>query len=1040
MGALGRFSLEQKVFFNLLFILLMIAGFFAMFALPTERYPDINIAKVKIVTDYPGASPVDVETLVTRKLEEAIEDIENIEWISSSSQAEHSYITVKFVDDSDYAALYDEIRFHILNTKKDLPAQAQQPQIEDVTMGVLIPVVVVNVGGDHENRALALMADQIKASLKKINGVKKILVSGEMEREFHVYLDPDRLRFYGISFNQVATVLQQANISVAAGKLESGPEEFLIKVDEKFQDRDALLNAVIRRDGDGGFIRLADLASRMGFDYRNPSVISSINGKNAIALHVIKTPEGSALSIKAAVQQVLDEFKPLIEAENLEITLTQDSSTRINDGLSTLGWNFVVGMFLVAFISWYFMGFRNAGLISIGIPFAFLFTMLLMHLLHYSFNELTLFSFVLVSGIIVDDAIVVTENIYRYIQKGYQTYEAIVEGIGEVALPVLSSTLTTIAAFLPLFIMSGTTGEFFAQIPVIVCFALLASLFECFLILPVHYLDFGPQRAKLLSHRLEEDNFIVAFIRRLILRVLNQTLTFRKTTVVSIVFLFVLSIAIMAVSITGIIPLVKTQFFPSDYAVYFIDIKGPPNTSLAEMDRRVRALSTAVLEEGSGKIESAAGMAGTYMNDDYDFLYGNDLGLVIVTLPPKEQRTITDPMRYLEDVRAKLKDQFETDGFSLRVHPLKEGPPAGKAVNIKVLGSNTNAINGLADAILTFLKSTANIAPYLVELEHNKGSPKRFYHFDIRQDRVKEYNLNSRDVAQLAGSVLDGRYIGKYRANDEEIDLKLYFDQARLSSAEQALSIPVVESATRPILLGDLVELRQEEEPGELHRYQGQRVISIKSDLKSGAPVSVNTVVNAVSAYYAKIRDQYPGATILFSGEYESTQKSYQSLLFAFFIAIMMIYIILATQFQSYLQPVIILFAVLFAIIGIVFGKFMAQSLFTINSFIAIIGVIGVVVNDALVLIEFMNKGYQSGLTRRQAIDQAIKIRLRPIILTTLTTFLGLLPMALGIPSYSVVWGSMASTFVCGLGVATLLTLWVAPVIWDLIKAREERR
>ncbi len=1040
MEALGRFSLEQKVFFNLLFILLMIAGFFAMFALPTERYPDINMAKVKIVTDYPGASPVDVETLVTRKLEESIEDIENIEWISSSSQAEHSYITVKFVDDSDYEALYDEIRFNILNAKKDLPDQAQQPQIEDVTMGVLIPVVIVNISGDHENRALALMADQMKSSLRKISGVKKILVSGEMDREFHVYLDPDRLRFYGLSFNEVARALQQANISVTAGKLETETEEFLIKVDEKFQSRDDLLNAVIRRDGDGGFIRLADLASQIGFNYRNPSVISSINGKNAIALHVIKNPEGSALAIKAAVQRELDRFKPLIESENLEITLTQDSSTRINDGLSTLGWNFVVGMFLVAFISWYFMGFRNAGLISIGIPFSFLFTMLLMHLMQYSFNELTLFSFVLVSGIIVDDAIVVTENIYRYIQKGYQTYEAIVEGVGEVALPVLSSTLTTIAAFLPLFIMSGTTGEFFAQIPAIVCFALVASLFECFFILPVHYLDFGPQRARMLSHRLEEDNFMVAFIRRLTLRVLNWTLVFRKTTIVAIVFLFVLSLGIMFVSIAGIFPLVKTQFFPSDYAVYFIDIKGPPNTSLTKMDEQVRAVSRAVLQEGPGKIESAAGMAGTYMNDDYDFLYGNDLGLVIATLPPKEQRTIADPMHYLNEVREKLKTRFDNDGFVLRVHPLKEGPPSGKAINIKVLGSHGEAIQGLADEVLAFLKNSPEIAPYLVELEHNKGLPKRFYHFDVRPERVKEYNLNSREVAQLAGSVLDGRYIGKYRASDEEIDLKLYFDKMQLATAEQALLIPVVDSATRPILLGDLVELRQEAEPGELHRYQGQRVVSIKSDLKTGAPVSASMVVNAVSEYYATIRDRYPGATLIFSGEYESTQKSYQSLLFAFFIAIMMIYIVLATQFQSYMQPLIILFAVLFAIIGIVFGKFLAQSLFTINSFIAIIGVIGVVVNDALVLIEFMNKGYQSGLTRRQAIDEAIKIRLRPIILTTLTTFLGLLPMALGIPSYSIVWGSMASTFVCGLGVATLLTLWVAPVVWDLIKAREERR
>jgi len=1039
MGSIGKFSLEQKIFFNLVFILLIIAGFFAMFALPAERYPDINMAVVNITTDYPGASPTDVETLVTRKLEDAVENIENIEWISSSSQAEHSYIRIKLVDDSNYDNLYDEIRFNVLNTKADLPLGVDEPKIENVTMGMLLPVVIVNVGGDHGNRALALMADQVKAALKKIKGVKKVVLSGDMTREFHVYLDPEKLRFFGISFEEVAEELQQANVSITAGKLETNEHEYLIKVDEKFHNRNSILKTIVRRDGDGSFIYLDDLVTRIAYDYRNPVIISTVNGKNSIALSIIKTPDGNSLGIKASVDAVLEQFKPLFVGENLEVTLTQDSSMKINDGLSTLGWNFVVGMLLVSIISWYFMGFRNAGLITIGIPFSFLFTMLIMYLVGYSFNELTLFAFVLVSGIIVDDAIVVTENIYRYIQKGYQPFQAIVEGVAEVALPVFSSTLTTIAAFLPMLIMTGTTGEFFAQIPAIVCFALFASLFECFFILPVHYMDFGPQKAKMLSRRLEEDNFIVSFFRVITKRILNWTLKFRVFTLSFVLFLFVLSIGIMYVSIAGILPLVKTQFFPDDYAIYFVDIKGGPNTSINKMDSLARGISDFIMADGAGKAKSASGMAGVYMNEDYELVYGNNLGLVIVTLPAKEEQTISDPMQHLESMRTRLKKQFEHDGFVLSVHPMKEGPPTGKAINVRVMGSNLDAVSSLSKRLLSFLNSQEDIAPYLVELEDNQGEPKRVYRFDVRHDRVKEYNLNSTDVARLAGSVLDGRYIGKFRSSDEEIDLKLLIDQELIGTPEQALSIPVVERAVGPILLGDLTRLRTYNEPGELNRYQGQRAISIKSDLKTGSPISSTYVVNAVKKYYDTIRDQYPGATILFSGEYENTQKSYQSLIFAFFIAIMIIYMILATQFQSYLQPVIILFAVLFAIIGIILGKFLAQSLFTVNSFIAVIGVIGVVVNDALVLIDFMNKGYRSGLSRRESIDRAIQIRLRPIILTTMTTFLGLLPMALGIPDYSIVWGSMASTFVCGLAAATLLTLWVVPVLWDLIQARQEK-
>lgn len=1039
MEAVVRFSLQQKIFFNLIFVLLTVAGFFAMFALPTERFPDINMATVNISTEYPGASPADVEALVTRKLEAAIEDIENIEWILSTSQPGRSFIRIKFVDDSDYEELYDEVRLKVLNVKEEIPVEADPPQIKNVTMGGLVPAVVVNIGGEHSNRALSLMAKQIKLALQKIQGVKNIVVSGDFTREFHIYLDPEKLKRIGISFEEVVSALQDVNISRTAGSFKTEKSEYSIKVDEKFHNREKVVKAIIRRDGDGGFIRLGDLITQTGFNYRKPNIISTVNGKSAISLRVIKMQAGNALEIKAEIVKILEQFEPLIKHENLEITLTQDSTVKINDGLSTLGWNLAVGMLLVSIITWYFMGARNAGLVTIGIPFSFLLTMLMMYLTHYSFNEITLFAFVLVTGIIVDDAIVVTENIYRYIQEGRQTHQAIVEGLSEVAMPIISSTLTTIAAFLPMLIMTGTTGEFFAQIPVVVSFALIASLIESILILPIHYQDFGPQKARLLSQRLEEDNFIIYFFRGLTEKTLNWTLKFRKLTVLMVGFLFLLSSAIMYVSLSGIFPLVKTQFFPDDYATYFVVIKGDPNTSIEEIDRMTRNISSFIMADEPGKADSAAGLAGVYMDENYELIFGNNFGTVMVTLPAREDQTIGDPMQHLESIRQRLKKQYAGENFSLSVHPMKDGPPSGKAINIKVIGSHVKVVAQLADELLDFLKTEEKIAPYLVELEDDRGIPKKVYRFEVRHERVKEYDLQSSEVTTLASSVLDGRYIGKFRSNDEEIDLKLLIDPEAIKTPEQALSTPVVESAVEPILLNDLARLKAYQEAGEFHRYQGQRAISIKSDLSTGAPISSTYVVNAIREYYDTIRNQYPGASLIFGGEYENTQRSYKSLIFAFFIAVIIIYMILAAQFQSYLQPVIILFGIIFALIGIILGKFLTQSLFTVNSFIAVIGVVGVVVNDALVFVDFMNKGYRSGLSRRESIDNAVKVRLRPIILTTITTILGLLPMALGIPTYSVVWGSMATTFVAGLGVATLLTLCIIPVLWDLIQGRQEK-
>ncbi len=1040
MQSVIRFSLKQRIFCNLVFVLLTVSGFFAVFTLPAERFPDFNLAVVSITTDFPGASPTEVETLVTRKLEDAIENIEDIEWISAASQAERSFIRLKFTDNSDYDYLYNEIRLKVLNIKEELPVRADPPVIDNITVGDLLPAIVVNVTGEQGNRALSLIADQIKARLQKINGVKNVLMSGNFTREFHVYLEPERLKHFGVSFNQVALALRDANVSVAAGHFSDPKGEYLIKVDERFDSRDKVVNTIIRRDGDGGFIRLQDLIASAGFDYRKPAVLSSVNGATAVALQVIKHRQGNALSIKNDVEALLNELKPLMDAEHIKLVLTQDSTVKIKDGLTTLGWNLIVGMLLVSLITWYFMGIRNAGLVTIGIPFSFLVTMLIMLVTGYSFNELTLFAFVLVTGIIVDDAIVATENIHRYIQAGSQIKNAIVEGLSEVALPIISSTLTTIAAFLPLLIMTGTAGEFFAQIPVVVSFALLASLLESILILPIHYFDFGPTRSKVVSKRLVEDNFIVSFFRSITEKTLKWTLRFRLLSIFSVVVLFVAAIAILGVSLSGTLPLVRTQFFPDDYAIYFVDIKGQPNTSIEEVDSLARDISRFILEEEPGMADSATGAAGTYFTDDHEYVFAKNFGMVMVSLPEKDVQTVEDPMQHLDNMRSKIKQKFANRGFSLRVHPMKEGPPTGKAINVKVLGQDVSQVTRLTDELLNFLESDRALSPYLLEMEDNRGIPATVFKFKIRHDKVKEYNLNSTEVARLSGSVLDGQYIGKYRAKDEEIDLKLFIDKSAIKNPLQSLSIPVLEDPVSPVLLGDLTRLESFEEPSELNRYQGQRAISIKSDIKTGAPISPTYVVNQIKAHYAQIRHMYPGSTLMFSGEHDNTQRSYESLIFAFFIAVMIIYTVLAAQFQSYIQPVIILFAVLFAIIGIVFGKFITQSLFTVNSFIAVIGVIGVVVNDALVLIDFLNKAYRSGMDRAESIQKAVSLRLRPIILTTLTTILGLLPMAIGVPSYSVVWGPMASTFVTGLGVASFLTLCVVPVIWDLIQERQEKR
>jgi HAE1 family hydrophobic/amphiphilic exporter-1 len=604
-------------------------------------------------------------------------------------------------------------------------------------------------------------------------------------------------------------------------------------------------------------------------------------------------------------------------------------------------------------------------------------------------------------------------------------------------MPVISATMTTVAAFMPMLIMTGYVGEFFALVPKAVTFAIVASLVECLLILPIHYADFGPRPQQNVGH-MERDNALMRQARRFTDWLLRLTMSHRLVSVSTVMGLFLVALIVLGLSVTGKAPLIRIQFFPDDYKIYYVDIAGPSNTSIDEVNERVKRIAQTIIEDGPGMVSAASGFAGFYINEDYQPVYGNNYGSVMVTLPALEDQTFDDPLGHLERMHEKLAPRYETDGYRLSIHPQYDGPPSGKDINVRIVGANTESVSGLAKALLDYMAQEPTIGPHLIDLKDDRGEPKRVFRLDVNQQRVAEFGLDNSQVALLAASVLDGRYVGKYRHVDEEIDLKLAIDPEHLETPEQGLYIPMVEDAGRPIFLADLVDVSAYSEVGEIKRYQGQRAISLMADIREGAPTSTPAVVHRVRSHYGEIRDDFPGATVAFGGEHEDTQRSFESLGYAFIIAVLVMYVILATQFQSYLQPLIILSAIVFALIGVVFGKLVTQSLFTINSFIAVIGVAGVVVNDALVLIDFINKRYRRGMTRREAVFEGVHIRLRPILLTTLTTSLGLLPMAIGFPSYSLIWGTMASTFVTGLATATLLTLFIVPVLWDMIQSMQD--
>jgi multidrug efflux pump subunit AcrB len=1056
-----RFSISQRVFLNVAFVILVVAGAFSIVAIPVENMPMVDIGKAFIYTTYYGASAEDVEQLVTTKIEDALDDMESVEFIQSQSYRNFSSIQVKFIDDTDYKRLYDELRFRALNIKDELPAGADEPRFIYIDTHVWLPVIVVNVIGDIPQKSLKIYSDELKTQILNIPNVRSVEISGEFDREFHVSVDPSKLRRFGITFDQVAGAIRSANTKIPTGRFRADRTEYMLDAGMRLSSQEEVLNVVVRRDGDGNFIRVRDLVTSAHLSHRDPTRIVSVNGNNSLRLVVIKEDKGNAVIISEKVKSVARQFEKRHGQDGIAIAFTKDSTFEINMSVKTLGGNLILGMTLVITVLWLTMGFRNAMLAAVGIPFSFLTTITIMYVTGVTLNTISLFAFVLVTGIIVDDAVIIIENIFRHVQLGKNKVEAIVDGTAEVFLPVVASALTTILAFLPMLIMTGSTGDFFAVIPQTVSYALFVSVVEALFILPIHIFDWGPKPEVVMnSHdKNKHDPFrhlqsgIFAYLWK-IYRFLIERLLNRKIIAFLIVSaLFVFAMIVLVLSITGIMPLIKVKFFPGNYFRYHVTIALPAGTAIEKTDLVVREMSRFIMSLGAGQAQSASGTAGYYEDEDYVRRNGNNHGEVVVTLPEEKDRDFpdnpsNDPMKYLAYMKEKVADYVaETYKDSelkptVKIFEESDGPPTGKAVNIRVTSLTMDRAMEAADSLLAYMRKTQELFD-LADLDDDRPGFQKNVRYVPRQEAVFEFGLSPAHVTALAAGALNGQKAGDFRTIDEEIDLMVRvarkYDQVNpngkgLSDPLDVLGVPVVEHSASPIMLRDLVDVHFGREPNVRARYRGQPTVTLMADIKPGSKLSPARVEFLVTDFFEKNRDKFDNVSLSFGGEFETTSKSYTSLTFAFFIALMGIYMVLASQFNDYFQPGIIISAVPFALIGVVMGLFLTRTTFTIGSFLAIIGLAGVSVNNSLLLIDFINTRIKSGLALRDAIIESCAARMRPVVITTITTLLGLLPMAIGIPSKSISWAPMAMAFVSGLASSTILTLLIVPVEYEALE------
>lgn len=1105
MKPLIRFTLSQGVLVNVATVaLVVLAAFWALPNLPVDRFPNFELGEVQITIRYPGASPEEVERLVTDELEDAIRGMPGIDWLRSSSIANQSSMRVKFVDDADYDALYDELRLRVLGVQNVLPTvngEPLAPRFDVIDVDEWLPVVQVSLlpktPGSIGKQELIQMGMELRLQLEALPGIKKVILDGDEPQQLDLALDSDAMQRHGIALHTVADALRRAGAAPPVGDLHAPDGKRLLRVDGRFRSLDEVLAVAVRRDGDGKVLRLADLIDRADTGLRPIPGTNrqSMNGRDAITCKVLKLESANAISVKAAVDAATNAFIARRGDVGIEAITTQDNTLAIADGLGVLTSNLAMSSILVALTLLLFLdrrgGARRAfavvlGLVGAaatavvghwaaemaiagvavlvigsmnrasaltlsGMVFSLLGALIAFKLLGYSINELSLLGFVLVSGILVDDAIVVIENVQRHREQSEPLMQAVVDGTAEVFWPVVSATLTTVGAFLPLLLMTGTVGQFFALIPIAVCTALLISLVECLLVLPLHIVDaervLGPDKSVHVAAPAAKDSRLLSgYLRLLEWHVRHPVLVFIGITLTFVLAVLLVRDSFVAAS-QGRTPLIRSKFFPEETAVVDCLVTMPQTANQDATDAVLRRMATAVAALGPGWAGSANALAGMQLDSAYQPVFGDRYGMVMVEAPPKSVRSFVNDQDMFEKVRSAALAAAEGAGAVVHVQARQGGPPTGPPLSVRLTGLDDRAIDAAHRELMEFLGAEARSGGRLegvTSISDDRSSTTSVLSFIPDREAIALHGLDETAVADFVASTIDGAWVGDLRRLDEDTPMRLRLARQGPTRPEELLQLPIVADGERLLTASELGRFELRQEPERLVRWDYQRSITVSGQLAADSRLDATSLKLLMQGWWQGIAARHPAVAISFEGEAEDTARSYASLIASFVLAIAVIYAVLAAQFRSYLQPFLIMSNIVFAFTGVVFSLagfgllylllpeiFSPQrSWFTVNVFIAIVGLAGMVVNDAIVLIDFINGRRAAGLDALAAVRDACQQRIRPILMTSITTIAGLLPMALGIPSFSITWGPFATAFVVGLVFSTTMTLLVVPVLY----------
>ena len=768
MKSVFRLSVNNPVLVHMITIATIVLGSYMLINMPRELERDMSFNWALIWVTYPGVSPEEIEKLITKPIEDEIADVNKIESITSTAAEGFTGISVKFdqnISRNEFDKLYQDLRTE-LDKVQNLPEDAEDPAMFKLESNTLTPVIDVVVAGDFPEKERRKLAEELQDEIAAVEDVLEVSIYGIRDRQIWVEIDPDRLDRYSLTLGQVVGALAAKNMNVPAGELKIGRLEYLLRTVGEFDSIDQIQNVIVHQIPGGGKIRIKDVA-QVRDTYEEPTVIPRLNGKPAITLSVAKRGEGSTIQIVNTVRSIVEKYRINRLPEGAEISLVNDSSVQIRSSLGKLQYNALFGVLLVLLVLYIFMGLRNAIFVAIGIPLTLLMTFGLMGAANESINTMSLFGLVLVLGIIVDDAIIVMENVYRRMQEGESPIQAAINGAHEVVGPVITASLTTAAIFLPLALLPGIVGKFMKIIPIIVALTLAASLFECFFILPSHIADWGKvgrpkSQDRLMRHLLKPyTRFLTFALRR------------RYWVLGGVVLCLLLSFLPIRFGLVEV-----DMFHADEYPLIIVHVTMPVGTRLETTDDVMREFEEVAFAMSKSEIKAVITRTGWHeVENNFNERNGN-LGMLHIELAEAKDRE-----RTLDEITADLRQKFSriTGPNRIGFQTRDEGPPAGKDVEVIVKGKYFHQLEAITDE----LKAALAKIPGVTDIHDNYALGQEEIELHINEDKASEYGLTLQQIAFTARNAFEGAKATVFRDADEEIDVVVKFSESARATTQR---------------------------------------------------------------------------------------------------------------------------------------------------------------------------------------------------------------------------------------------------------------